>query len=94
MTQLMVCPNELPRRKRTGYQTFTKSISDAASRGEFAPKRLKAQDGFIPAMDKNAAEIIYGLFGASKKTVKKAIGAFYKKRLITIERNGIRLIEK
>ncbi|MBI5676041.1 MAG: hypothetical protein HZC48_09495 [Nitrospirae bacterium] len=33
-------------------------------------------------------------FGVSKKTFKKAIGALYKKRLITIESNGIRLIEK
>jgi predicted RNA-binding protein (virulence factor B family) len=33
-------------------------------------------------------------FGVSKKTFKKAIGALYKKRLICIERNGIRLIKE
>ena len=34
----------------------------------------------------------YSLYYQGK--MKEAIGAFYKKRLITIERNGIRLIEK
>ena len=56
--------------------------------------KLKAQGGFIPAIDKSSPEIIYGLFGVSKKTYKKAIGALYKKRLITIESNGIALIKK
>jgi predicted RNA-binding protein (virulence factor B family) len=56
--------------------------------------KLKAQDGFISVTDKSAPEIIYGLFGVSKKTFKKAIGALYKKRLILIESNGIRLIKK
>jgi predicted RNA-binding protein (virulence factor B family) len=56
--------------------------------------KLKAQEGFIPVTDKSAPEMIYGLFGVSKKTFKKAIGALYKKRLILIESNGIRLIKK
>jgi len=56
--------------------------------------KLKARGGFISATDKSAPEIIYGLFGVSKKTFKKAIGALYKKRLILIESNGIRLIKK
>jgi hypothetical protein len=36
--------------------------------------------------------LIYELFGVSKKTYKKAVGALYKRRLITIEENGIKLI--
>ena len=56
--------------------------------------RLKAQDGFIPITDKSPPEIIYGLFGASKKTYKKAIGALYKKKLVLIENEGIRLVGK
>ena len=55
---------------------------------------LKARGEFISVTDKSAPEIIYGLFGVSKKTFKKAIGALYKKRLILIESNGIRLIKK
>jgi predicted RNA-binding protein (virulence factor B family) len=56
--------------------------------------KLKTQGGFIPITDKSHPEFIYGLFGASKKTYKKAIGALYKKRLVLIERAGIRLVKK
>lgn len=55
---------------------------------------LAAHSGFIAVNDKSAPEVIYRLFGASKKTYKKAIGALYKKRLILIESTGIRLSEK
>lgn len=55
---------------------------------------LKAQGGFIPVTDKSSPEIIQKLFGISKKTYKKAIGAIYKKKLITIEKDGIKLINK
>ena len=54
---------------------------------------LKEQGGFIPVTDKSRQDIIYGLFGVSKKTYKKAIGALYRKRLITLEDNGIKLSE-
>jgi len=55
---------------------------------------IKARGRFIPITDKSPAETIYSMFGVSKKTYKKAIGALYKKRLIAIEENGIRLIAK
>jgi len=55
---------------------------------------LKAQGGFISVSDKSAPEIIYSIFGVSKKTFKKAIGVLYKKRVILIESGGIRLINK
>lgn len=55
---------------------------------------LKKKGGFLPVTDKSSPEIIYKLFGVSKKTYKKAIGAIYRKRLITIENNGIKLISK
>jgi len=53
--------------------------------------KLRAMDGFIAITDKSDPEIIYRLFGASKKTFKKAVGALYKNRIIVIEDNGIRL---
>ncbi len=56
--------------------------------------KLKAQGGFIALDDKTPTEVIYRLFGASKKTYKKAMGALYKKRLILIESAGIRLVKK
>lgn len=53
---------------------------------------LKVQKGFLPVHDKSPAEEIYSLFGCSKKSFKQAIGALYKKKLISIEPTGIRLI--
>ena len=56
--------------------------------------KLTAQGGFISVGDNSPPELIYRLFGVSKKTFKKAIGALYRRRLILIESNGIRLIKK
>jgi predicted RNA-binding protein (virulence factor B family) len=53
---------------------------------------LKEQGGFMPVTDKNPPEEIYRLFGVSKKTYKQAIGALYKKRRITFENNGTKLV--
>ncbi len=55
---------------------------------------LKTEGGFIPLTDKSPAEDIYRMFGMSKKTYKKAVGGLYKKRLISIENDGIRLNDK
>jgi len=52
---------------------------------------LKVNNGFLPVTDKSESDEIYRIFGESKKTFKKAIGALYKKRKIAIEPNGIRL---
>lgn len=54
---------------------------------------LKVQKGFLAVHDKSPADEIYSLFGCSKKSFKQAIGALYKKKLISIEPAGIRLIE-
>jgi predicted RNA-binding protein (virulence factor B family) len=53
---------------------------------------IKQHDGFVSVTDKSSPEIIYNVFGVSKKTYKKAIGALFKKRLIKIEDDGIKLI--
>ncbi|MFT5484192.1 MAG: putative RNA-binding protein (virulence factor B family) [Halieaceae bacterium] len=54
---------------------------------------LRQQNGFAAVHDKSAPELISRLFGMSKKSFKKAIGGLYKARLITIEKDGIRLAE-
>ncbi|MBL7893248.1 MAG: GntR family transcriptional regulator [Bacteroidia bacterium] len=53
--------------------------------------KLKEKSGFIALNDKSSAESIYEMFRVSKKTYKKAIGALYRERVITIEDAGIRL---
>lgn len=42
--------------------------------------------------DKSAAEDIYERFAVSKKTYKKAVGELYKRRVITIGDDGIKLV--
>ena len=54
---------------------------------------LNKQNGFAPVHDKSDPQLISRLFGMSKKAFKKAIGGLYKQRIITIEKDGIRLIE-
>lgn len=55
---------------------------------------LKAQGGYIAVHDKSEPELIYSLFRCSKKAFKQAIGALYKQKIINIETEGIRLINK
>jgi len=56
--------------------------------------KLQQQGSFIAVTDKSRAKVIADHFGVSKKIFKKAIGNLYKKRLITLEKDGIRLREK
>jgi len=56
-------------------------------------EKLKKAGGFLGLTDKTEPEVIYDTFGVSKKTFKKAVGALYKKRLIIIEDEGLRLAQ-
>jgi len=56
--------------------------------------KLKENGGFLKVTDKSNPEVIYQMFGESKKTFKKAVGNLYKQRLITIEEDGLRLVKK
>lgn len=53
---------------------------------------IKDNNGYTSVNDKTDAETIYQTFGVSKKTFKKAVGDLYKKRLIILEPDGIRLV--
>lgn len=54
--------------------------------------KLQENQGFMAVSDKSDPELIYSLFGVSKKAFKQAIGALYKERRISIEEGGIRLV--
>lgn len=54
---------------------------------------IKAQGGFMAISGNSSPEEIHALFGVSKKTYKKAIGALYKKRLIEFTDNGTKLVD-
>lgn len=53
---------------------------------------LYENDGHCDLGDKSDAELIYDRFKVSKKAYKKAIGDLYRRRLIVIVENGIRLV--
>ncbi|MGK5093829.1 S1-like domain-containing RNA-binding protein [Deltaproteobacteria bacterium TL4] len=55
---------------------------------------LKNNQGFAPVHDKSDPQLISELLGMSKSSFKKAIGCLYKQRILTIEKEGLRLIEK
>jgi predicted RNA-binding protein (virulence factor B family) len=55
--------------------------------------KLIEEEGFLPITDKTSPEIISKMFGVSKKTYKKAIGALYKRKHIILEKDGIRLLD-
>jgi predicted RNA-binding protein (virulence factor B family) len=54
---------------------------------------IKQNNGFIDLTDTSSPEEIYEALGVSKKTFKKAIGALYKERMISIGDAGIRLLK-
>ncbi|WP_103864734.1 S1 RNA-binding domain-containing protein [Aquimarina sp. I32.4] len=56
-------------------------------------KELRASGGFIDLNDKSNPDDIKEVFQLSKKSFKKAIGTLYKARKITIEKDGIRLVD-
>lgn len=54
---------------------------------------LRSHGGYCELGDKSDAELIKQRFQVSKKTYKKAIGDLYKRRLISIQPDGIRLVD-
>ena len=54
-------------------------------------QHLQTNGGSSPLGDKSPAEEIYAVFGVSKKVFKKAVGDLYKRHLITIQPDGIKL---
>ncbi len=72
--------------QKDGYEQV-----DAISQGIL--EKLTEAGGFLAVSDKSPAEMVYQMFGISKKNFKKAIGALYKKKIITIDKEGIRLVK-
>ena len=54
-------------------------------------KAIEDQGGSMRLTDKSPPEEIFAQFGVSKKVFKRAVGSLYKKRLIVIDRDGIKL---
>lgn len=56
-------------------------------------RALHNNDGYLPLTDKTDPEVIADKLQCSKKNFKKAVGALYKQGRISIDEDGIRLIE-
>ena len=69
-----------------GFRNFNDSNS------ELIYLKLKENKGFLALSDKSTPEEIYAQLGISKKAFKKSLGALYKKRLVEIQAEGIKLI--
>lgn len=55
---------------------------------------LQENEGFLPLTDKSSPEDIYQTLQMSKKNFKKAVGALYKQKLISINEMGIGLMNE
>lgn len=69
-----------------GYKHYNDPNSEAIY------QMLIENNGYLAFGDKSAPDEIYEQFGMSKKEFKKAIGALYRNRKITMEPDGIRLV--
>ena len=54
---------------------------------------LRENNGYAPLHDKSDPQTIQRTLGMSKGAFKKSVGGLYKRRVIALEGNGIRLIE-
>ncbi|MEN8211166.1 MAG: S1-like domain-containing RNA-binding protein [Thermodesulfobacteriota bacterium] len=70
--------------KKPGYQSVKGSTQKIV-------KILKKAGGFIPCYDKSSPEDIKKFFSMSKKEFKKAVGGLYKKGVLELKKDGIRL---
>lgn len=70
--------------QKSGYAQVTDTV-------DWLLEVLRANDGFLPLTDKSPPEQVYEQLKVSKKVFKKAVGNLYKKRLIELDKGGIRL---
>lgn len=72
--------------QKIGYEKIDPITQDVLN-------KIKSNRGNLPYNDKSTPEEIQREFSISKKNFKKAIGALYKEKTITIDDDGIHLIE-
>ncbi|MFN8253469.1 MAG: S1-like domain-containing RNA-binding protein [Ferruginibacter sp.] len=70
---------------KSGY----KRVEDEADK---ILRLLKENNGFLPYHDKSDPEVIYDVFGMSKKTFKMTLGNLYRQKKVSLEKDGVRLM--
>jgi predicted RNA-binding protein (virulence factor B family) len=68
-----------------------RNIIDSASKRVLA--ELQKNDGFIPYTDKSKPDDVRNVFNLSKKAFKKALGNLYKNKIVTLDKDGTRLVK-
>lgn len=68
-------------------------VASLEKHAETILKILRKNGGFLPYHDKSDAEEVRQNLQMSKKAYKKAIGNLYKNKFITIEKNGVKLVD-
>lgn len=76
---------------RIDLSLYKEGNSGALDLGQLILQKLSEAGGTLDISDKTDAQIIYDLFGVSKKKFKIALGGLYKKRLIEIKEASIHL---
>ena len=77
---------------RQNYPELDKAIIAYEDELEKIIRLLEESNGFLPFHDKSDPKDIYAYFSMSKKSFKQVIGSLYKQRIITLEKDGIRLV--
>ncbi len=71
---------------------FKNDGSDIANFEELILKYLRENDNKMHINDESEPELIYHTFGISKKNFKKALGGLYKKGLVDLSTNAVKLL--
>ena len=74
-------------------RVFKNDGSDIASFEEKILNYLESHDNKMHINDESEPELIYHTFGISKKNFKKALGGLYKKGLVDLSTNAVKLIK-
>ena len=70
---------------------FARLIARNIARYSKAEEEFQARGGYWAIGDHSSAAEIHEELGVSKRTFKQATGALFRKKVISIEKNGIRL---
>jgi predicted RNA-binding protein (virulence factor B family) len=69
-----------------------KNVIDRATQGVL--DNLMKQGGFFKFTDKSDPDEIRKVFKMSKKAFKKALGNLYKQKMVSLDKDGTRLVKK
>ena len=74
------------------YQKPQESRQHVLDFAEVLLRYLHENDGYCDLTDHSPADAVYQRFAVSKKVYKRAVGDLYRRRLVTIGDDGIRLV--